>query len=779
MDEFSASTDEGGRTKFSKFQLIGLRNAFAANPYPDKDGYRRLSETLNISNKTLHSWFQNHRHREKIQGKLPPQEQADQGGEEDQLAYDEDHKTPYNPGHKKTKFSDHQRFYLQSFFSEKEYVDEDDISDMSAELMLSPKVIRIWFQHARERKKKNLPIQPLARGRGRGRGMVTSYGRGGLFSPAAARAQGRPQRSGGSLEVDEYNDEDSTMSSDDFSRKLCEDNEAGGTSSCSSSGGGGGGGAATATTAFTDFQEAFLQDFYAGIKEPDPDDLDYICEHVSATRQHVLEWFERKARASSQVVDAPKICSEILGEIVESLTSVSGSRAIPSGGQASSPGGQVSSPGDLTSSSQVSSDTSRLDEACFSCPYCGMTFTDEAELKEHEKLEAIEFEKEAMKFKEEAKTEDETYVTLGDDSPEDCPPEALDDYELIDDDDLEDDEDEEEEDFFSGEDSRDQFLAGGGDSLQHVKRPLNPFMIWLQEERKKLNGEAGVARISRSTGELIKDLSVVWKSMSEFDKMPYMEESRRLKELHKREHPNYIFNSRKGGFNASSKQGGGGAKYNRRANLVKSFICKRCEVGFTTKGNLFKHLRNFHPESPYDPRYYELGNEKSEERNLKRCQQCNMVFISKIGLGRHMLRVHNSEARRSDGGSEEGGWEGAAAMRPGGRREAAAAYSPRAYGLNYSEPVSSSSDGFSFGNPSDDDLGYEQRKVHVKTRFTQYQRRVLMESFQASIAMSKADAKNLYFSLADQLQLPAKIVRIWFQNARSARKRGKPLFSNF
>jgi len=261
---------------------------------------------------------------------------------------------------------------------------------------------------------------------------------------------------------------------------------------------------------------------------------------------------------------------------------------------------------------------------------------------------------------------------------------------------------------------------------------------------------------------------VVWKSMSEFDKMPYMEESRRLKEIHKREHPNYIFNPNRKKTNTTPKSG---VKYARRANLVKSYICKRCQVGFTTKGNLFKHLRNFHPDSPYDPKYYELGNERSEERNLKQCEQCNMVFISKIGLGRHMLRVHN-DSRRFDGLYTED--SAGDTDRFDAKRDST---SPRAFGLNYSEPVSSSSDGY-YQNPSDDDFSYE-KKVHVKTRFTAYQRRVLMDSFHSSISMTKCDAKKLYFSLADSLQLPAKIVRIWFQNARSARKRGKPIFSDF
>merc|ERR1712066_600068 len=76
-----------------------------------------------------------------------------------------------------------------------------------------------------------------------------------------------------------------------------------------------------------------------------------------------------------------------------------------------------------------------------------------------------------------------------------------------------------------------------------------------------------------------------------------------------------------------------------------------------------------------------------------------------------------------------------------------------------------------------DSNGYEEPKKEkshggTKTRFTEYQRGILMASFHKSLHMSKNDAKEMYEDLAVSLDLPSKIVRIWFQNARSARKRG-------
>jgi len=83
---------------------------------------------------------------------------------------------------------------------------------------------------------------------------------------------------------------------------------------------------------------------------------------------------------------------------------------------------------------------------------------------------------------------------------------------------------------------------------------------------------------------------------------------------------------------------------------------------------------------------------------------------------------------------------------------------------------------------SQDSNGYEEPKKEkreggTKTRFTEYQRGILMASFHKSLHMSKNDAKEMYEDLAVSLDLPSKIVRIWFQNARSARKRGNPMYS--
>lgn len=84
-------------------------------------------------------------------------------------------------------------------------------------------------------------------------------------------------------------------------------------------------------------------------------------------------------------------------------------------------------------------------------------------------------------------------------------------------------------------------------------------------------------------------------------------------------------------------------------------------------------------------------------------------------------------------------------------------------------------------DPFADDIHREKhlpgsKKGHAKTRFTDHQRSVLLDNFQLCETLSKQQAKDLYVQLADRLNLPPKIVRIWFQNARSAKKKGNPAF---
>jgi len=75
----------------------------------------------------------------------------------------------------------------------------------------------------------------------------------------------------------------------------------------------------------------------------------------------------------------------------------------------------------------------------------------------------------------------------------------------------------------------------------HIKRPMNAFMRWSQLERKKIiamNPDAHNAEISKNLGRK-------WRTLSEEEKRPFIEEAEKLKILHLKEYPNYKYKPKK------------------------------------------------------------------------------------------------------------------------------------------------------------------------------------------------------------------------------------------
>ncbi|XP_072286313.1 transcription factor Sox-3-A-like [Pyxicephalus adspersus] len=163
-----------------------------------------------------------------------------------------------------------------------------------------------------------------------------------------------------------------------------------------------------------------------------------------------------------------------------------------------------------------------------------------------------------------------------------------------------------------------------------VKRPMNAFMVWSREQRRKMAQE----NPKMHNSEISKRLGADWKQLKDTEKKPFIDEAKRLRAVHMEEYPDYKYKPRRKSKTLLKKD-----KYSLAGNLlVQGMTPVTNTVGVGQRIDSYAHINGW-TNGAYSMMQDQIGYTQHPGINNPQVQQMHRYDMSSLQYNPMMSSV--------------------------------------------------------------------------------------------------------------------------------------------